>query len=321
MTTDLGRLAIVGCGRLAELGYLPALAHSGRWRLVAVADHDPGRRERVATAAGLSRGPRVETFGGAAALLEATEVDAVVLATPAGAHVVDAALCAEAGVVTLVEKPPAPDAHGALELARRAPQARVGFNRRFDPGARDVRSAVPAVGPFELRLEISYRRRAWAAHVVRDDALGDLGPHLVDWARFIGGSEVLEVRGADVKPNRACLDLALERGRAVIRASTDRPHRELVELRGREGEVLARHVLGGLATAVLGRLRPPEGPSPLVRSLAAELDALAQVVGGGRATELATSADGAAVMAVVDAARTSATRGGRVVAVAETPAG
>ncbi len=103
----------------------------------------------------------------------------------------------------------------------------MGFNRRFDPGAAAVRAAVPADGDVELRLEIGYRRAGWGAYHVRDDALLDLGPHLIDWARWITGSEVTDVACAECTPDRAALDLTLGRGRATLRAATDRPHAEL----------------------------------------------------------------------------------------------
>jgi predicted dehydrogenase len=49
--------------------------------------------------------------------------------------------------------------------------------------------------------------------------------------------------------------------------------------------------------------------SPLVTSLAAQLEAFAEVVRGGRSERLATAADGLAAMLVLDAARESARSG------------
>jgi predicted dehydrogenase len=225
---------------------------------------------------------------------------------------------------------------GAAALAALSPAPWVGFNRRFDPGAAAVRRAVPAVGPVDLRIEISYRRRSWGAFAVRDDALLDLGPHLVDWARWIGGRDVVEVRCPELSAERAALELVLAGdgagapgGVATLRAVTDRPHAELVELRDASGEVRAGHRLGGLAAAVRGRVAgvlgrvAPGGsggsgagrPSALVASLAGQLDALAAAVRGAPPADLGTAADGLAVMAVLDAARASAAGGGRTVPV------
>ena len=319
-------LGLVGCGRLAEAGYVPTLAAVAAevdLRLVAVADPDAARRERLAGLAGDAGVGAVAVFRDAAALLDGANVDGVILASPATAHVADAERAGAAGVATLVEKPPAPDATGAAALAALTPPPFVGFNRRFDAGARAVRRAVPAGGPVELRLEISYRRRSWGAHAVHDDALLDLGPHLVDWARWLSAREVVEVVCTELTGDRAALDLVLSGdgdgddrgpGRATVRAATDRPHAELVELRDGAGDLLARHRLGGLASAVRGRLGG-RGADALVTSLAGQIVAFAAAVRGEAPPELGTAADGHAAMTVIDAARTSAADGGRPVPV------
>lgn len=301
------RLGLVGCGRLAELGYVPALTLLPEVRLVAVADPDPARRHEVARLGRLAGGRSVAAFDGAAALLDGSDVDVVILASPAPVHVADAALAAARGKAVLVEKPPAPDAVGAAELAALAPVPWVGFNRRFDPGARAARAAVPLDGELDLRLEIHYRRQSWGAVGVHDDALADLGPHLVDWARWVTGSEPVEVRSARVDHERAEVELVLDRGRAVLSAAADRPHHELLEVRDATGAVVACHRLGGLVAGVRGRLR--RGPHLLVTSLAGQLAAVARAVSGGGDADLGTAADGVAVMAALDAARVAATTG------------
>jgi predicted dehydrogenase len=316
-------LGLVGCGRLAEAGYLPAFAAPAAGaaiRLAAVADPDPARRGRVATLAAARHGVgAVAAFPDAATLLAGAAVEGLVLATPALAHVADATVAAAAGIPVLVEKPPAIDASGAAELAALSPPPWVGFNRRFDRGARAARRAVPATGPVDLRLEISYRRAGWGAHAVHDDALLDLGPHLVDWARWLTAAEVAEVACSELGPDRAALDVTLARGRgrARVRAATDRPHAELVELRDPAGRLLARHRLGGLVAAVRGRLGGG-GRHALVTSLATQLAAFATAIrgaGGEHPAELGTATDGHAAMLVIDAARISAARGGRPVPV------
>jgi predicted dehydrogenase len=353
MSDGILRLGLVGCGRLATSGYLPALATLGPRagiRLVAVAERDPARRSATADLADRSRpdaagrgSAGVGAFAGAEELLAGAEVDGIILATPAAAHVADAERAAAAGVAVLVEKPPAPDAAGAAALAAVLPAPWVGFNRRFDPGARAVRQAVPADGTIELRLEISYRRRSWGAHAVWDDALLDLGPHLVDWARWISGREVVGVTCSGLTAERVSAELALAGGGgATIRAATGRPHAELVELRDGSGRVLARHRLGGLAAAITGSLglagrrvlgRTPAradrgtsrrsggqggrsgGPSALVASLAGQLEAFAAAIRGEPRADLGTATDGVAAMTVIDAARESAGAGGRTVPV------
>jgi predicted dehydrogenase len=275
-------------------------------RVTAVADPDRGRREQVAAA--LERGgDGVTRFATVEHLLDQARVDGVVLATPVGAHVGGAAAATAAGLPVLVEKPPAPDAAGAAALERLDPPPWVGFNRRFDPGVTAVGARVPAEGPLDLHLELHYRRQSWRAHAVRDDVLLDLGPHLVDLARWLTGSEVVEVASTSAGSERARFDLVLQRCRATIDLAADRAHREVVEVREPGGRPIARHRLGGPIALVRGRLPFGSEPPALVVSLAAQLAAFADAVRGRDAGALATAADGRAAMQVIDTVRAAVT--------------
>lgn len=302
-------VGLVGCGRLAQVGYAPALRRAAGVRLVAVADPDARRRETVAV--------DVPAYADAASLLEAATVDALVLATPANLHLGDARRAAAREVPVLVEKPPAPDAAGARALAGLHPRPHVGLNRRFQPGMARVRSAIGRARParVDLALRLRYRRGGWGAHTVADDALLDLGPHAVDLARHLSGEEVTAMRAARVAPARCELELALgDAGRARISLATDRPHRERVVVRRREGRrALARHRSGGPlagARALAGARLGAGAEHPLVASLAAQLEAFGRALRGEPSAPLATAVDGVAVMEAIDAARASAHGGG-----------
>ncbi|MEM8747712.1 MAG: Gfo/Idh/MocA family oxidoreductase [Actinomycetota bacterium] len=305
-------LGLVGCGRLASAGYLPALQHCPAIRLTDVVDIDSARADAFAAEAGAVAGRDVSIHGSVDELLAHGRADGVLLATPAAFHLDDARTLAAAGIPTLVEKPPAPDAATAAELAALSPAPWVAFNRRFDRGARTVKTAIGVDEPVDLHLSISYRRTTWGAHVVDDEALIDLGPHLVDWARWLIDGEVLAVSRADLGPERVELDLRLSRGSATLRAATDRPHAEVIEARRPDGQMIVRHQIGGLVAGIVGRLRPAPGPSSLVAGLVGELHAFASVLRGEPARDLGTAADGLAAMAVVDAARESSASGAPV---------
>ncbi|RPI09256.1 MAG: hypothetical protein EHM63_05005, partial [Actinobacteria bacterium] len=152
-------LGLVGCGRLAELGYLPALSLSRRVHLVAAADPSPTRRAELAAKASRDGIDRIATYPDAQRMIDEAPLDGVVLATPADAHVADARRAAAAGLAVLVEKPPAIDADGAAELLALSPTPWIGFNRRFDQGAELVRRAVPSTGEVTVGIGISYRRQ------------------------------------------------------------------------------------------------------------------------------------------------------------------
>jgi myo-inositol 2-dehydrogenase / D-chiro-inositol 1-dehydrogenase len=291
------RLGLIGCGRLAERGYVPAVARVPGLRLAAVVDR---KLERCARAA-----PGVPALTSTADLVASGTVDALVLATPAAAHLADARLAAGAGLPTLIEKPPAPTLQEALQLARLEPPPWMGFNRRFVPEIASLRAAVTA-RPVELTLEMHTRSPAWGSYVADDDALLNLGPHLVDLARWLSSVEVARVRAA-VAPSHAEveLELAQGRGRARLKCAADRSYRERVRIEGR-----TRYSAGGAATAIRRLLAGKGADHPLVPSLARQLAAFARVARGEPEPMLANALDGVAVMAALEAARASAAREG-----------
>jgi predicted dehydrogenase len=298
---DVFRIGLVGCGRLAERGYIAAAGRAEGVRLVALADPVRPRRERLSHA--------LPTFDRAEALVAACDVDGLVLATPAAAHLHDAQVAAAAGLRTLIEKPPAADSAEAASLARLDPAPVIGFNRRFEPAWERLGGALRGDGPLDLRLEHRGRRRAWSPYVVDDDALLTLGPHLLDLVRWLTGGPIRAVRAREIRQSTAVLQLELEGGRATLECRLDRPHRERVEARGPGGKVILRRVAGGLVRYSLARLRPAD-QSPLVTSLTRQLEAFARAARGTEDRRLGTAVDGLAVMAAIDAARRSAASSG-----------
>jgi predicted dehydrogenase len=298
------RLGLVGCGRLAELGYLPAAQAAPGVEIVAVADPDRTRRGVVATKLDVPGHARLGE------LLASTPLDGLVVCTPAEQHEEVAALAAQAGLTALVEKPPAPDAAGALRIAALSPPPFIAFNRRFDQGLALLRS-VPPGGDLSMRMVLHYRRKSWRPVARADDALLDLGPHLIDLALFLTGSLPVAVR-ANATRERAGIVLATTRAEIQIECATDRPHHELVEIRSAGGRLAGRAVSAGRARGALARLTKAH---PLVRSLRLQLEAYARALRGADPGALATAAEGAAVMRVLDAARRSDAVGGETVAV------
>lgn len=299
------RLGLVGCGRVAELGYAPAAQAAEGVEIVAVSDPDRARRGLLAGKLGASGHARLDQ------LLAAGPLDGIVVCTPPEDHEQAAVAAAQAGLTALVEKPPAADAAGALRLAALRPAPWLGFNRRFDQGV-SLAGKVPAEGDLELNMVLHYRRRSWRPVARGDDAMLDLAPHLIDLALFLTASLPLAVRAHSTREH-AGLVLGMTRAEAKIECSTSRPHHELVEIRRPGGRRLAATEHGGRVSAVVGRLRP--GAHPLVRSLTLQLEAYARALRGGDPGPLATAGEGAAVMRVLDAARRSDAVGGDTVAV------
>jgi myo-inositol 2-dehydrogenase/D-chiro-inositol 1-dehydrogenase len=299
------RLGLVGCGRLAEVGYATAARAAPGVAFVAVADPDRTRRGVVAAKLGASGHARIGE------LLAAGPLDGLVICTPSEQHEEVAALAAQAGLAALVETPPAPDVQGALELAALRPAPWIAFNRRFDQGLRLIRR-VPPGGDLTMKLVLHHRRDSWLPVARGDDALLDLGAHLIDLVLYLTGSLPLAVR-ANASRERAGLVLATTRAEVQIECATNRTHHELVEIRGADGRLAGRTVSVGRTRGALARLTP--GAHPLVRSLTLQLEAYARALRGADPGALASAAEGAAVMRVLDAARRSDAVGGDTVAV------
>jgi myo-inositol 2-dehydrogenase/D-chiro-inositol 1-dehydrogenase len=289
------RLGLIGCGRIAERGYLPALRDAQGVRLAAVADPVSMRCARIA--------PGVPSYASAAELLEAGAADALVLATPVAAHLSDARLASESDIPTLVEKPPARDAGEAAQLASLSPPPWIGFNRRFDPELAAIRTALETTDErFELSLLICTRKSSWQSYDVDDDVLLDLGPHVVDLALWISGTEATAVSGSSDR-QRATFELELgDRGVARIECVANRPYRERIVVRS-GGEPIARYERGGLLQGARAILGGSAVESPLVPSLTRQLESFARAVRGSVEPALGSAADGVRVMRVLDAAR------------------
>ena len=305
MTDGALRLGLVGCGRLAEIGYVPAAGAADGVEIVAVTDPDRARRALVAGKLGASAHARLDE------LLDTPTLDGIIVCTPPEDHEAAAAAAARSRLTALVEKPPAPDAAGSLRIAALSPAPWIGFNRRFDQGL-ELERCVPAEGDLELHMVLDYRRSSWRPVARGEDALLDLAPHMIDLALFLTRSLPLAVR-AHCTREHAGLVLATTRAEVKIECATNRPHHELVEICGAGGRRLGRVERGGRMRGVLARVRPRA--HPLVRSLTLQLEAYCRALRDEDPGPLATVGEGAAVMCVLDAARRSDAIGGEAVAV------
>ena len=297
---DRLRVGLVGCGRLAEFGYLPAFRQAKGIRLAGVADTDPSRCQAIA--------PGVPAYQNIHSLIDAGGIDALVISTPTRFHLSDARSAANAGLPALLEKPPGLNLEEARTLYCLRPCPWIGFNRRFDPDIARLKYESPRDG--NIQLELHYRRTSWKPFDMQDDALLDLAPHLIDLARWLTGSEVVSARAVSLNKRRVNFDLKLELGHAAISCSNDTHYRERIVLRDPQGRVRGAYKRGGLVSGLAARLQPKR-ESPLVKPIVGQLEAFALAVRGLLdRTPLATAADGLAVMVVMDAVRRSAAQNG-----------
>ncbi len=193
------RVGVIGVGRIGRM-HAELLAHQVREAAVgAVFDsHAPAARD-VASELGVPAAASLEE------LLEG-DVDAVAICSSADTHAELLIAAAEAGKAVFCEKPVSLDL-AEVDRALTAVESagvpfQVGFNRRFDPAHASVRDAVSAgtVGePHLVRISSRDPEPPPLAYVKTSGGLFlDMMIHDFDMARFLTGSEVVEVfaRGA-----------------------------------------------------------------------------------------------------------------------------
>lgn len=187
------RLALVGCGAIAQQMHLPVLAGHEGLMLAALVDRDRAR------AAALARAYGVPQAMADLADLPADSIDAAILATPPAHHAPGAIALLERGVHVLVEKPMATRLADAQAMCAAAESAgrtlAVGFFRRFYPSIRLLKGLLEG-GAWGRALRFAAEgggMYAWAAATLgnmrRELAGGgvliDYGSHVLDLLLFL----------------------------------------------------------------------------------------------------------------------------------------
>ena len=189
------RIGLVGYGSAGRTFHAPLIAAAGL-ELAVVATGDPERADQVrADAPGARVVPDLE------ALLAGGGIDLVVLASPSGVHVEQVKQVVESGVPLVVDKPLGVDASSALEAVDAAAQAGVPLtvfqNRRYDPEFHTLSQVVRdgSVGDV-IRAELRWERwrpvpkDRWRENASAKEGGGvllDLFSHLVDQAVLLFG--------------------------------------------------------------------------------------------------------------------------------------
>ena len=190
-------VGLIGCGGRGR-GHVRALHALADVELVAVCDPVAANREQVGAEWGVER-----RYADVAAMLDAEELAAAIVATPAHLNAEAALPCLERGIDTLLEKPPGMSLAQtrALKEAAEARGARgmVGWNRRFDSLVRQAHEAIAARGPvYQLVGEFHKSMSRFAAAgrfpaIVMDNMLLESPIHAIDLVRHLGGAPVAAV--------------------------------------------------------------------------------------------------------------------------------
>ncbi len=159
-------------------------------------DVDEGRAKATAAKVGARATANIET------ILDADDVDAVLIASPTNTHVELLLRAAEAGKPILCEKPIDVDINKVEECRERLKAfdvpLQIGFNRRFDPSHRAVQQAVVRgeIGALELLVITSRDPGPPPPRAILEACGGlfrDTSIHDFDMARFVMGEEPIEV--------------------------------------------------------------------------------------------------------------------------------
>ena len=115
------RFAMVGCGRISKNHFDSLLKHSESTQLVAVCDNDPVILRETIIRTG------VQGYNNLTQLLEKSDADIVVLATPSGLHSIQAIEVAKAGRHVVTEKPMATRWEDGKRMVQACDQAGMRF--------------------------------------------------------------------------------------------------------------------------------------------------------------------------------------------------
>jgi len=188
------RVGVLGTGRIGSMHAELLAGRVAGATLAAVYDADPGRAEEVAARL-------LATSASSLDELLAADIDAIAICTSTDTHVDAVVAAATAGKAIFCEKPISLDLAAVDRALAAVEQAgvlfQVGFNRRFDPAHQSVREAVAAgtVGDVHL-VRISSRDPSPPPLEYARTSGGlflDMTIHDFDMARYVTGSEVVEV--------------------------------------------------------------------------------------------------------------------------------
>lgn len=217
------RTGIIGFGLSGRVFHAPFIATNPAFSLDLVSTSSPERAADVR-----SHHPGTEIVGSADALLaRAAELDLVILASPAHAHLEQGLAALDAGLAVVIDKPFAPTLLDAKKLIEKSEETgkmlAVFQNRRWDGDFLTVQKlvregALGAVHRFESTFERwgGANRDRWQDTTTADQGAGitfDLGSHLIDQALHLFGPATVEhaelrgVRAGSVSDDDAFISL------------------------------------------------------------------------------------------------------------------
>lgn len=199
--SEVIRLGIIGCGKVSWERHHPALRRLPQFRVDAVCDTDSAKAGRISTLFGASR-----TFTDFRELVQQSDIDAVAVLTPTGAHAETGVAVLDAGKHLFMEKPLAltlAEADRLVEARKRSGRvAQVCFNLRWHRLVRQAKTVIDAgtLGRVKaIRSVYTHDRTgadapAWHRQTALGGGVGfNEGVHHYDLWRYLLGLEVQQV--------------------------------------------------------------------------------------------------------------------------------
>jgi UDP-N-acetylglucosamine 3-dehydrogenase len=220
------RVAVIGCGSIAQHRHLPEYKSNKNVEIVAVCDINEERTQAVAEKYG------VKAYTNYEELISSDSVDAVSVCTPNYLHAPISIAALKAGVHVLCEKPMATSKDEAEAMIAAAKESgkklMIGHNQRFVPSHQKARTLIQSgeIGKiYSFRTAFGHGgpegwsvegKEGWFFQKEKAfvGAMGDLGVHKADLLRYILGEEITEVGSfvetsakdfADVDDNAVCV--------------------------------------------------------------------------------------------------------------------
>ena len=280
------RIAVVGCGYIAQAEHIPCLLAARGCELAAIVEPRPRTRKALAERLAVPAFATMEEL-----LSDDSGLDAVDICATPGAHAPLVEVAAAAGKRILLEKPichSPSEARAIVEtVARHGVHLMVGYMRRFDDIVLEAKRLLDSGRIGRLRSIATVFKLAFPAAFHRvvdldpeappasgsgsdrpadrrpndllpDDAIMEQSVHHLNLVRFLGG-EVREVIAAHVEPGNTHVLMSLESGVVVNHSHVGNAgHGEEFRLYGEEGMI---HACSGCRTLPTGSRSSPGSPA------------------------------------------------------------
>ncbi len=188
------RIGMIGPGRMGQTHIERIHSVIAGGRVVAVSDVNAANAQAVAERIGAT------AYATSQELIDADEVDAVMICSHGPAHEADLLTAIAAGKPIFCEKPLTPTAAAAERVMAAEQEAgrrlvTVGFVRRFDPSYAQMRAALESGDLGEaLMVHCAHRNPTVPDFYTWDMAINDTAIHEIDLMRWLLGEEIVSAR-------------------------------------------------------------------------------------------------------------------------------